>query len=334
MTEARSTLVDIASTSYYHCMARCVRRAFLCGEDHLTGNNYEHRKAWVIERLRELSSVFAIEICAYAVMSNHYHVVLHINAEQGTRWKDQEVLMRWQQLFSAPLLVQKYLTGYLLPKAELQKVKEYASLFRQRLQDISWLTSFMRCLNEHLARRANKEDQCKGRFWEGRFKSQALLDEAAVLSCMAYVDLNPVRAGVASLPEESDFTSIQARILQYKKKSKVSKSSQQLTVPLKPLRSQGVKTKEAISFLLTNYFQLIDWTGRIIREGKQGYIDGTVPDILKRLQVNPHAWLKFMQPEGNRFRRVAGRLLSIKKYGEILGKQWLHGVAMSQQLFS
>ena len=334
MTAARSTLVDLSSTSYYHCMARCVRRAFLCGEDHLTGNNYEHRKAWVVERLRELASVFAIEICAYAVMSNHYHVVLHINAEQGALWEDEEVLLRWQRLFSAPLLVQRYLSGYPLAKVERKKIKEYVSLFRQRLQDISW---FMRCLNEYLARRANKEDQCKGRFWEGRFKSQSLLDEAAVLSCMAYVDLNPIRAGLETLPETSDFTSVQVRIQHWKErresKSIKPEKSTSSRVPLKPLRQKGVTKDRAIPFSFDDYMELVDWTGRAIRQDKCGAIDQVQPDILQRIAINPSSWLHFMQPEGNCFRRVIGKFSSMKNYCEKTSMKWLHGLSFSQRLF-
>ncbi len=81
MTSARSTLIDPDTTPYYHCMARCVRHAFLYGVDHFTGNSYEHCKPWVVERLKELSSIFSIEVCAYAVMANHYHAVLHIDLE-------------------------------------------------------------------------------------------------------------------------------------------------------------------------------------------------------------------------------------------------------------
>ena len=71
----------------------------------------------------------------------------------------------------------------------------------------------MQYLNQDIARRANREDQCTGRFWEGRFKSQRLIDEGAVIACMAYVELNPVRAGIAVRPELSEFTSIYDRIL-------------------------------------------------------------------------------------------------------------------------
>jgi REP element-mobilizing transposase RayT len=209
MTQARSTQVSLQDTEYYHCISRCVRRAFLCGEDKYSGKNFEHRRVWLVERIRLLSQVFAIDVCAYAIMSNHYHLVLHVNTASAESWSDEEVAQRWIALYKAPLLVSRWLAGELKSKAEINKTLELIDEWRERLQDISW---FMRNLNEFVAREANKEEGCKGRFWEGRFKSQALLDEKALLSCMAYVDLNPVRADMAQSLEESEFTSIYERI--------------------------------------------------------------------------------------------------------------------------
>lgn len=321
MTLPRSTLIDPTTTPYYHCIARCVRRAFLCGKDHLTRKNYEYRKPWVVDRLKELAAIFAIEVCAYAVMSNHYHIVLHIDSKTGTAWSNLEVLQRWTQLFDSPVLVQHFLIGKPLDNAQLTKVAEYAEEYRQRLMNISW---FMRCLNEHLARKANREDKCTGRFWEGRFKSQALLDDAALLSCMAYVDLNPVRAGIAQTPEASDFTAIQERIRQWKNKEQGDW--------LKPLKT-SFKQPGTVPFALSDYFELIDWAGRARREDKRGSIPNQMPDILKRLNIHPDAWIKTLRPHGNLFVLAIGRIEALHLYAQKMGRRWLHGMSVSRCLF-
>ena len=168
MTLARREQISLEETPFYQCVARCVRRAFLCGEDSLTGRSYEHRKQWIVDKLKDLAGVFAIDVCAYAVMSNHYHVVLRVDDEQAADWSDEEVIRRWRQLFSGGVLVERLLKGEATTQAERDKVAELAAQWRERLSDISW---FMRCLNEQIARQANKEDGCKRRFWEGRFKS-------------------------------------------------------------------------------------------------------------------------------------------------------------------
>ena len=324
MTTARKNLIDPASTPYYHCIARCVRRAFLCGKDDFSGKNHEHRRQWVVDRLKELTEVFAIEICAYAVMSNRYHVVLHINPDQCEFWDTREVLERWTTLFPGHLLVQRFLANDSLGKAELQRVEEFAEEYRSRLLDISW---FMRCLNEHLAREANKEDGCKGRFWEGRYKSQALLDQAALLTCMTYVDLNPIRAKIAKTPETSDYTSVKERAAQAR--GDVAKKQPH---QLKPLRSQGQNPDIAIPFTLGNYLELVDWTGRIVRQDKRGSISADTPPILERLRIDSDEWLKTMC-WNNRFRRAMGKQASLKAYAAQIGKQWVHGLSCSQSLY-
>jgi hypothetical protein len=150
-------------------------------------------------------------VAAYAVLSNHYHIVLRIDRDRALSWSIEEILARWTQLFTGPLLVTRYLSEErgAMSAAEVAQVEMLADVYRARLHDLSW---FMRTLNEHIARQANAEDGVTGRFWEGRFKSQALLDEAALVAAMAYVDLNPVRAGLAATPEASDYTSIQTRV--------------------------------------------------------------------------------------------------------------------------
>ena len=211
MTRPRSSLISVTDTPWYHVVSRCVRRAFLCGDDSHSGQNFDHRRQWIVEWLLRLAAVFSIDVAAYAVMSNHYHIVMRVDVKRAETWSVEEVLQRWTQLFSGPVLVQRYLSPArdLMTEAEILRVEQFAAEYRERLVNISW---FLRILNENIARQANQEDKVKGHFWEGRFKSQALLDETALLSAMAYVDLNPIRAGIAQTPETSDFTSIQSRI--------------------------------------------------------------------------------------------------------------------------
>jgi len=168
MTSARSEQINLDATPYYHVMNRCVRRSWLCGYDELTQTDYSHRKQWIVDRLKYLSNIFAIKVCSYAIMSNHYHIVFHVDEQISHEWSDDEIVRRWSLIFKANA-------------EENKNNKNKITQWRERLSSISW---FMRCLNEKIARNVNEEDDCTGRFWEGRFKSQALLDDAALLSAM------------------------------------------------------------------------------------------------------------------------------------------------------
>ncbi|MCZ2720185.1 transposase [Marinomonas sp. 15G1-11] len=304
MPRARSQQVSLSDTPYYHCISRCVRRAFLCGEDSLTGKSFEHRRGWIEARILFLAEVFSIDICAYAVMSNHLHIVLHVDEKQTKNWSTHEVLRRWHSLHKGTLFTQQYAHGDIMPAYAIELAERSAEAYRERLSDISW---FMRELNEPIARQANAEDECTGRFWEGRFKSQALLDEASVLACMAYVDLNPIRANIAATPETSDFTSIKKRV-EYAKEITQSKA-------LYPFIGNEHKDKnEGILFKLTDYLQLVDMTGRIARQDKRGSIDLSLSPILQRLGVTSENWLTIAINFEQNTHGVVGQENSITRY--------------------
>ena len=301
MTLPRSVQIDPNCTPYYHCVSRCVRRAFLCGQDALTGFNFEHRRAWIEARLLFLAEIFAIDVCAYAVMSNHYHLVLHLNITEQSGWSDDEVVRRYGRLHKIPDWFDVDDKG--LAATTCRR-------WRDRLGSISW---FMRSLNEPLARLANREDGCKGRFWEGRFKSQALLDEASVLKCMAYVDLNPVRAKKATTPEESDYTSIKARI-------------EERDDGLAPF-ADTVSTGFSLPVRKYDYLTLVDYTGRRIRADKRGTIDSTLPPIVERLQrCSQRSWLEEMSQLTRHYFRAIGNLSSLASYRDHLGQSRLKGL--------
>jgi REP element-mobilizing transposase RayT len=216
MPKPRKELISLEAIPYYHCVSRCVRKAFLCGSDS-TGRSFEHRRGWIEHLLIEQAKVFCIDIAAYAVMSNHFHIVLHVDQANARNLTDLEVVQRWHQLYKGNLLTQKLERGDELSETQLAILEDKIKELRERLMSISW---YIRRLNETVARLANDEDNCTGHFWEGRLKSQTLFDEKALTACMAYVDLNPVRATMTKTPEDSAHTSIQ----KHAKKAKAAHS--------------------------------------------------------------------------------------------------------------
>jgi REP element-mobilizing transposase RayT len=324
MPQPRKSQISLIDTPFYHCVSRCVRRSFLCGKDKYSGQSYEHRRGWVEDRLLFLSTVFAIDICAYAVMSNHTHVVLHVDKTLADGWDADEVLRRYHQLHKGTLLTQKYLKGETLSSGELITFDETVEQYRQRLYDISW---FMRNLNEYIAREANKEDGCTGRFWEGRFKSQALLDESAVLACMAYVDLNPVRADMETTPETSKHTSI-------KKRTQAVKNKQQQPKTLMPFVGNPRQNmpKKGIAYQLKDYCELVDITGRCIREDKAGYIEDHQSPILERLGLDSQQWLTLTTEFEKHFCYAAGAELMMNAFKRHTEHQRLRGMGKAKVL--
>ncbi|MCL9780187.1 transposase [Vibrio sp. S4M6] len=281
MTTARKQLICLESTAYYHCVSRCVRRSYLCGEDELTGKSYEHRRAWVEEKIYQLADIYCVDICAYAVMSNHYHLVVYLDKEGADTLTKLRVVQRWGQNHRLPLLVERWLRGEVSNQAERESVEILIEEWRRRLYSLSW---FMKELNFYIACRANQEDGCKGHFWEGRFKSQALMDEQALIAAMAYVDLNPVRAGIEEMPETSAHTSIKARVSALKRDQAFVSGLADFI---------GNKNNEQIKglpFRLIDYLTLVDWSARQYREGKASLKEST-PSILNRLNLTTKQWM-------------------------------------------
>ena len=326
MPKPRKSLVSLDASPYYHCVSRCVRRAFLCGEDTFTGKSFEHHRQWIEDRLLTITKAFAIDIAAYAIMSNHYHVVLHVNRDKALAWSVPEVIDHWHRLFNGSVLSQRFVAGEVLSQAERDALNEQVDLWRDRLMSISW---FMRCVNEPIAREANHEDAATGRFWEGRFKSQALLDEKALAACMAYVDLNPIRARMAKTPEQSNHTSIKQRIQQ------ALKSPVQQPTALFPFVGNPRKDMpDGLPFNLKDYLELVDWSGRIIREDKKGAIPEHLPAILQRLDMDARHWVYLTKNFEQPFKDLVGSAHHVRRACDAMGKRWVHGLNQCEKYFS
>jgi hypothetical protein len=294
-------------------------------------------------------------------MDNHYHTILRTRPDIAACWSNREVAIRWLTLFP------RHDVG--VPPTEeqicaLADCPERIAILRKRLSSLSW---FMGRLNEFIARAANKEDEVKGRFWEARFKCQALLDEAAIVACMVYVDLNPIRAGLAATPEESDFTSIQERIRAWHSQTMPTGSvpseaaqnipgdistSEETTdsfnaipegLPVDALDAPALSAawlcpihsdRGILQMTAAEYIDLVDRSGRILRSGKPGTIDTDLAPILLRIGAKPEAWIDTISRFGSRFHLAAGLLSSLRSFADQLGRHWLNGASAARTAFA
>lgn len=281
MTIPRKQQICLETTRYYHCTTRCVRRGFLCGYDEFTQTDFGHRRSWLEQRLHQVASVYCIKLSSYAIMHNHYHAVLYVDKEQALSLTSRQVIERWSRLYHLPSMVKRAYARESLSKAERHWVSQEVKKWRERLFAVDW---FMKEVNQFIARKANREDEVTGHFWDGRYDSQSLVGEKGLLCSMVYDDLNPVRAGIADTPEESEYTSLIARI---------NRAMKPQSLPcMHPFLDQvSDQDQEAIPFSFTDYLELVDWTGRQIRADKGGYIDAALPPILERLNLSQADWL-------------------------------------------
>ena len=290
MALPRSELVDRENGGFYHLYNRCVRQAWLCGQDPYTGENFDHRREWIEQRLLTLTEVFPIDVYAYAVMSNHYHIVVNYCPARVQDWSDAEVVRRWLCVFGPP------------PRDPLDRATKEAALLadpariteiRRCLGDLSW---YMRCLNEHIARRANQEEDRTGRFWNGRFESRPLPDVQAAHACMVYNDLNPLRAGMVEQIDEPQQTSLRRRL------EEAETSPKRMQEPLRPLQLEHrtgrvVSAGESVlTTTLEEYLSQAEWTAARCRGERMG----TDPPLCWR---GRRTWLTTFAAQRRRSRR-------------------------------
>ena len=278
----RRKTVDSTKPGYYHCISRCVRRAFLCGDD------YDHRRQWIQDRLAFLLGAFAVEICAFAILSNHLHLVVKTEPQAAATWSDLEVARRWTTLFpkelkrlkqtaSGPAAAHRLEKSYLESlAADTRKI----AVWRERLASISW---FNKLLKEPIARRANREEGCSGHFWEGRFKCIRLLDPAAVLACMVYVDLNPLRAGMARALRDCSFTSILERLKVLRRPGRPKRKTSRGGRRARP-RLSLLATEAMFNLSGREYVSLVGATGGVPIDSRDHR------GVLAELGINADAW--------------------------------------------
>ncbi len=354
--QARGEYLDPQSSQIVHAISRCVRQAFLCGNDPYSGKSYEHRRQWIRERLEFLASVFAIDCLTYAVLSNHLHLILRSRPDIAQAWSDEEVAYRWLKLCPK----RKCPNGLPVEPAtyEISEITNdvgRVAQLRARLSDISW---WMAKTSEKIARMSNKEDQCSGRFWEGRYKAQLILDEASLLACAMYVDLNPIRAAMAATPENSEYTGAKDRIddLQSTQPNKRQRPKPQPTQNSEHIQSceksgwmspleineksdpigpnvspcgRRASRKGFLSMSLARYLELLDWTGRQLRKKKRGSIPEHLAPILTRLGIETKGWCELVSRFGRLFKRVTGTSHSVSQEAARRSQSWLQAPGTS-----
>ncbi len=353
---ARSQLADPREVAVYHVWNRVVRRAWLCGQDPLTEKDYSYRRRWIVEREQLLAQLFAIDIAFHAEMSNHLHLVLRTRPDLVDTWSDEEVIRRWLTITK---LTRNFADQLEVPDPARVRMKasdpKYVAQVRLRLSNIS---DFMAALQEYIARRANTEEGVSGRFWETRFGSRRCTDEASVLVCGIYVDLNQIRACEAETPEQSTHTSAHDRIVARAQRQAAEKATDS-TTQQPPLRDswlcpleleQGpnaevrpgvgsttpwrASDKGILPMSCDEYLDLLDWTGRQLQAGKAGTIPSHLQPILERLHVRPKRWIELVESLDHSFRRALGRLESLLRAAVAAGQRWLHGVTLAAALFA
>ena len=307
----RRNLVDLSECSCYHVISRCTRQLHLLGT---CAESRAERKGMLLDQLGRLASFTAVGVAGWSVMDNHLHLLLKVDTEAARGWSKREVARRWLGLHPArdgyfrPVPVSDELVDAFVEDAEAVKTA------REKLASIS---QFMKELKQTLTQAINRLEDTVGSLWAGRFKSKRVVDEAQLLTTLAYIDLNPFAAGVCKTPEEGEHTSLAARLFGVDgedetpdaaalktrgAKGKTAKKSKQqlkasglrekrgwwLTVgggqPGMAGRARALMPDTDLTF--GRYLKFLDAVSRLLRKGKRR-MRGDAQTISQRIGVSP-----------------------------------------------
>jgi len=252
MATPRSQLVDPDQPMHYHLVSRCVRRSWLCGFDRQSRKDYEHRKDWLEQRIQHLAQYFTVSVDAYAIMSNHFHLVVYFDPQECNRWSNQEVADRWFAVFPPRTNARSAVDQQAVLNLHRDILLQTPARLSHARQTLGSLSMFMKHLKQPVAYQANKEDGCGGHFFEGRFYSGALLDENAVIAAMAYVDLNPVRAKIVQHIDEYKAAS------GHKRAQVAINTAERLAQAIEPLVSGLTTARPTLSMTLLAYMHILE----------------------------------------------------------------------------
>ena len=342
---SRRKLLGQRRTAVFHCWNRCVRRAFLCGLDPLTGRDLSHRRDWIVDRERQLAGLFAIEVTFHTEMANHLHLVLRSRPDIAERWSREEVARRWLTITRLAKCMSDTLPEPSQEKVQaLAKDKKRIQKLRRRLSKISW---FMGILCENIARRANAEDDCTGRFFESRFKCRECVDEAGTLLCGLYVDLNPIKAGEAPSPETARYTSAYQRIQAQQQCPHAADRADGWLAELSlrdgsdqdPNKVNGSRTGQrasdmgVLSISWENYHQLLQWGVQEVRTGARSTLPKDLELVLDQLQVRSDTWLETVQDYEQAFCHAVGSPAELAEVAQRMGRSCLKGTPACRRAF-
>ena len=330
----RNKIINPKEPGIFHCWSRCVRRAFLCGKDRYSRKDYEYRRNWIEERLEHLARWFAIDIAFFAILQNHFHLVLRTLPQLVVKWSNKQVVKRSCQIFPTKFKEMGVKDG--VPTGE--QVRKFAANrklvneLRSRLSDPSW---FLRQLKQNIAARANAEEGKSGHFFEGRFRCKAVTDEMGILICGVYVDLNQIRAGEAGSVKESRRTSAYRRLQGLLARRQKKRGAAAWDGFLCPLQARGdgqaagyakagtrdgqrASDRGLLEMSLEDYLQVLDWVGRQTRRDKRGRIAAQAPPILDQVGLDGEKLLTFVEDFEDLFRHAVGRPAAVQEFTDNL----------------